>query len=75
MSLQEKPYYWIECDYPGCHASSSDHSDYSAWSDSGMATDLAIDSGWYSDKLGDFCEQHVEVDEETEELTPKAVPA
>lgn len=40
MTVKSKPYYWVECDEPGCGVTTGDLGDYSAWSDAGQAEDM-----------------------------------
>ena len=59
MSLKSAPYYWIECDHPGCGARSTEGGDYAAWADHGAAYDEATSRDWYCPSGGpDLCEEH-----------------
>ena len=45
MTIKSTPYFWLECDAPGCRVKSTDDNHYSAWSDPGGAEEMA-DEGW-----------------------------
>ena len=55
MSLKSAPYFWIECD--DCGTKSTENSEHSAWSDHGHARDEAINSDWYVEEDGDYCDE------------------
>jgi hypothetical protein len=63
MTVKSAPYYWLECDEPGCGIKSTENSEHTAWSDEGYALDSAIDSDWLAvpgeDKVAKhYCEDH-----------------
>ena len=60
MSLKSAPYYWIECDHPGCGARSTEGGDYAAWADHGAAYDEAVNEDWHVSPSGsgDYCHHH-----------------
>lgn len=72
MSLKSAPYYWVECDFPGC-GERPDYGDYAAWADSEFARDNLDD--WLLDVDGtgqDYCPEHNEWDDELDERVAKA---
>lgn len=52
MSLEEAPYYWVECD--GC-GDRCEYGDFSAYADSGMAIDGALEADWTTDGTKHHC--------------------
>lgn len=59
MTVKSEPYYWIECDDPGCGVKSADLGDYSAWGDDSQA--LYEWSEWEGQETPDgkhYCERH-----------------
>jgi hypothetical protein len=64
VTTKSKPYYWIECDWPGC-GESAQQGDFSAWADAGAAEDEAINSDWTRGTIDDefFCLDHLAIDQ------------
>lgn len=59
MSVKSAPYYWLECDHPGCGRKSTEGSDHSAWSEIDGAEESARDYDWFVEQDGvHFCEEH-----------------
>lgn len=60
MSLKSKPYFWVECDWPGCGANAQEGSEYAAWGETSAARDSANDAGWWQSEgeALDYCEDH-----------------
>lgn len=70
MSVNSAPYYWLECDFPGCGVHSTEEGEFSAWVDSGQAREEAENSEWLCTDDGDYCPTHIvirEYDEEQED--------
>lgn len=68
MSLKSAPYYWVECDAPGC-TERPEYGDYSAWADESSAREYPYD--WVVDYNGkDYCEAHTTWDEDLDERVP-----
>ena len=57
--IREVTMYRVECDADGCDDSTSEHSDFFAWSEAGTALDTAVDAGWYVGEFGEFCCDHM----------------
>lgn len=63
MPLRSKPFYWIECDHPGCTARAPDkHDEFIAWADESTAEVMADEADWMLGRKGnDFpylCPDH-----------------
>lgn len=59
MSLNERPFYSVVCDEPGCDADAQEGGDFAAWSEAGHAYDEAINCEWQVlDGVGDYCPEH-----------------
>jgi hypothetical protein len=57
MSLQSKPYFWVECDGDRCTAKAPDGDEYSAYESRADAITSATDWGWALTAAGEFyCE-------------------
>lgn len=73
MSIQSRIYYWIECDRPGCDATSpsqDDFEDTGMWDNSRQAISDAQESGWTLTLAGElFCVEHGAIDEDPLEAT------
>ena len=59
MSIQSKPYFWVECDGDGgvCDAKAPDGDEYSAMEEPEQAIEYANESGWVITAAGEYyCE-------------------
>lgn len=76
MSIRSQPYYWIECDYPGCNASAQESGDFAAWSDVDAAMEEASNSEWLIiEGGGEYCEHHTVDGPDDEDGEPTIIPA
>ena len=57
MSVKSAPYYWLECDEPGCGAKSTESSEHTAWSDLDGAIGQAEGADWQVED-GHYCDIH-----------------
>jgi hypothetical protein len=58
MSIKSKPFYWLECDEPGCGVKSTEGGEFDAWSDAHQAVDDADASDWLITGVAHFCFDH-----------------
>jgi hypothetical protein len=57
MSVQSKPYFWVECDGDECDAKAPDGDEYSAFEEANQAIEYAEDSDWVITAAGEsYCE-------------------
>lgn len=59
MSIRTSPYYWLECDAPGCGANSTEGDDYTAYGTEEGAKEQAQDAEWKLIEDGrHYCYEH-----------------
>lgn len=58
MSIKSKPFYWLECDEPGCGNKSTDGDEYDAWADESQAVDCAGNAEWLILDGKHYCDGH-----------------
>lgn len=66
--IKSAPYYWLECDGDGCERTSTEDTDYAAWSERSDAVEQAENGDWLVTDRGDsgpgngeehFCPEHI----------------
>jgi hypothetical protein len=72
VTIQSKPFYWLECDEPGCGCSSTEGSDYAAWAQVDGAEEEALASEWTfvaepGERTLHYCRDHAPRPEEDSE--------
>ncbi|QGJ93523.1 hypothetical protein SEA_MUFASA8_75 [Arthrobacter phage Mufasa8] len=60
MSLQQAPFYWLQCDHHGCDTKSTEDDEFAAYSDEASAREMAEGSEWHHHNGKDYCPHHAD---------------